>query len=111
MRAMNVCGGHFYEPEPEKEKNVREHVLDAAKERVCSDRNLKYGEPEDNFGFIAQVWSDWKRVHFSALDVAVMMALFKIARIKTGGNIPDNFVDLAGYAACAGEIAGAQDEV
>lgn len=40
----------------------------------------------------------------SAKDVAVMMSLLKIARIATGSS-PDSFVDLAGYAACAGEIA------
>ncbi len=33
-----------------------------------------------------------------------MMALLKMARIATGSS-PDSFVDLAGYAACAGEIA------
>ena len=30
----------------------------------------------------------------------------EIARIKTGVGTVDSFVDLAGYAACAGEIAG-----
>ena len=39
-----------------------------------------------------------------AKDVAVMMSLLKVARIATGSS-PDSFVDLAGYAACAGEIA------
>ena len=34
----------------------------------------------------------------------MMMALLKVARIK-GGDKADSFVDLAGYAACAGEIA------
>ena len=34
----------------------------------------------------------------------MMMALLKIARIASGNN-PDSFVDLAGYAACGGEIA------
>lgn len=34
-----------------------------------------------------------------------MMALMKIARIKTGTSTDDCFVDLAGYAACGGEIA------
>lgn len=37
-------------------------------------------------------------------DVAMMLALLKVARIKTGVK-GDSFVDLAGYAACAGEIA------
>lgn len=36
----------------------------------------------------------------------MMMAMLKIARIKSGRYHEDNFIDLAGYAACAGEIAG-----
>ena len=34
----------------------------------------------------------------------MMMALMKIARVKSGGGTGDSFVDLAGYAACGGEI-------
>lgn len=34
----------------------------------------------------------------------MMMALLKIARIKNGGGTGDSFVDLAGYAACGGEL-------
>ncbi len=32
------------------------------------------------------------------------MALLKIARIATGHGKADNWVDLAGYAACGGEL-------
>jgi len=35
----------------------------------------------------------------------MMMALLKIARIRTGTATEDSFVDLAGYAACGAEIA------
>lgn len=45
--------------------------------------------------------------HINAKDVATMMGLLKVARIATGYK-DDNFVDLAGYAACAGEIAAAE---
>lgn len=37
-------------------------------------------------------------------DVAMMMALLKIARIKTGAFKEDSFVDAAGYIACGYEI-------
>lgn len=33
-----------------------------------------------------------------------MMALLKIARIRTGTATDDSYVDLAGYAACGAEI-------
>lgn len=39
-------------------------------------------------------------------DVAIMMALLKIARIASGNYKVDSYIDLAGYAACAGECAG-----
>ena len=41
----------------------------------------------------------------SAADVGAMMALFKLGRIATGGDKADNFIDMAGYAACAWEIS------
>ena len=38
-------------------------------------------------------------------DVAVMMILLKIARVASSKK-SDNWVDIAGYAACGGEIDG-----
>lgn len=35
----------------------------------------------------------------------MMMALLKIARVKADPKKTDSYIDLAGYAACAGEIA------
>ena len=46
----------------------------------------------------------------TAKDVAVMMVLFKTARIATGTETDDCFVDIAGYAACGGEIAEGNNE-
>ena len=42
--------------------------------------------------------------------MAIMMALLKIARISKNPQHMDNWVDLAGYAACGGEIAGKEME-
>lgn len=42
-------------------------------------------------------------------DVAAMLALLKIARIASGHAKADNWVDLAGYAACGGEIEGGEE--
>ena len=100
----------------------RAEILDAAKKCVCGQRVQDYGKPEHNFQTIADFWNDYldaahpelnlksvaECVEVPAIitskDVAVMMGLLKVARIATGSN-PDSFVDLAGYAACAGEIA------
>lgn len=83
----------------------RKEILDRAEKCVCRNREQEYGSPEDNFQCIANLWGAYKGVEFSPLDVSMMMALLKIARIKTGTATDDSFVDLAGYAACGGEIA------
>ena len=83
---------------------TRSDILEQAKICVCGDREEDYGSPEDNFSKIADLWSAYTGHTYSALDVAMMMSLLKIARIYAGTK-SDSFVDLAGYAACAGEIA------
>ena len=83
----------------------RAEILQTAEKCVCGQREEDYGSPEDNFGVIANLWGDYKGVAFTPLDVSMMMALLKIARIRTGKATDDCFVDLAGYAACGGEIA------
>ena len=81
----------------------REDILEQAKICVCGHRQNDYGTPEDNFNRIGKLWSAYMDIEFKAKDVAIMMALLKVARIKAGNSI-DSAVDLAGYAACAGEI-------
>ena len=96
----------------EPTKMTRESILDTAKQMVCGHREQDYGSPENNFARIASLWSVYLDVPITPVDVAMMMALLKIARIKSGTGTADSFVDLAGYAACGGEIAtgkGGQD--
>ncbi len=83
---------------------TRAEILAEAKRCVCGEREQDYGTPENNFTLVSKLWEAYTGHSFSAKDVAIMMALLKIARIKTGIKA-DSFVDLAGYAACAGEIA------
>ena len=89
----------------------RKEILDAAQKCVCGDREQDYGSPENNFNTIANLWNDYISVacdgvlvELDAKDVAAMLALLKISRIASGHAKEDNWVDLAGYAACGGEI-------
>ena len=96
---------------------TRPEILEAARVCVRGEREHDYGTPEDNFTTIGLLWGVYlnaahpeymKAFPFNGItakDVATMMALLKVARIATGSS-PDSFVDIAGYAACAGEIAG-----
>ena len=90
---------------------TRIEILELANECVCGDRNLQYGEPEDNFNAIAKLWSAFLDTPISAPQVATMMCLFKIARLKGSCyESKDSWVDLIGYAACGGEIATRGEE-
>lgn len=90
----------------------RAEILAAAEKCVCGDREQDYGSPEKNFTNIAVLWSFYLVARglmapievLKPTDVAAMMALMKIARIASGHAKEDNWVDLAGYAACGGEI-------
>lgn len=79
-------------------------TLKAAAECVCGSREEDYGSPEDNFAVIAALWTAYTGTDVTPKDVAMMMALLKIARAKAGSK-PDTYVDLAGYAACGAEIS------
>jgi hypothetical protein len=84
---------------------TRSHILDTAKSYITRDRQADHGDAEDNFSRIAGYWSLHTGVTLTATDVAVMMALLKVARIKQNPQHVDNWVDGAGYFACGGEIA------
>ena len=84
---------------------TRSEVLQKAEEAVNGSREQDYGTPERNFTMIADLWSIYLNQSVTAVDVAMMMALLKVSRIKNGGGSGDSFVDLAGYAACGGELA------
>lgn len=98
----------------------RTEILDAAKRCVCGDREQDYGSPENNFQTIADLWTAYLKsacvspdvdLCILAKDVAAMLALLKIARIGSGHAKEDNWIDLAGYAACGGEIETGTVEV
>lgn len=83
--------------------NKREEILILANKAVNGEREQTYGSPEDSFNRIANLWSAYLNVALTGLDVAKMMILFKLARTGERAYL-DNWVDIAGYAACAGEI-------
>jgi hypothetical protein len=93
---------------------TRKEILSAAEECVCTSRQEEYGPIENNFALIGRLWTEYAKTRCVSIgadvciepeDVAIMMALLKIGRIASGQVKADNYVDLAGYAACAGEIA------
>lgn len=94
----------------ESPNTARARILDKAMEITHHDRNASYGNPEDNFQHIANLWNSYLRVSrpdmplIKSADVAVMNMLIKVARLGNNPAHSDSAVDIAGYAACLGDI-------
>jgi hypothetical protein len=89
----------------------RDDILHEAISAITVDRAATHGDAEDSFSEIAKLWDWWlqnRPVPEAKLlpgDVSMMMSLFKIGRIAGNSRHEDNYVDLAGYCAIAGEIS------
>jgi hypothetical protein len=90
--------------------NARDILLKSA-ELVSGDRQQTHGDKTQNHENIATLWNAYLDIRpdptapLTALDACHMMLLLKLARTQLGGFNPDNWVDMAGYAGCSGEIA------
>lgn len=95
---------------------TRKEILETAEKIVNGEREEQYGTPENNFRIIGKLWEAYLgarrmgQIEFEPHDVAAMLALLKIARIASGQIKDDNWVDLAGYAACGGEVQPGTDD-
>ena len=85
----------------------RDEILETACKIINGERAEQYGDAYLNHARIAALWNTYVRSKpddLTPVDVAMMMVLMKVARsIETPKD--DSFVDIAGYAALAGEIA------
>lgn len=83
---------------------------------VGGARQETHGDKRKNHANIAAFWNTYlhnRGLHtqLGPADVAIMMTLLKVARTQTGSFNMDDYVDAAGYAGVAGEIASASTQV
>jgi len=90
-------------------------ILDTAKEITSGSRRRDYDAALPNHERIAVLWNAYLESRsapasrITPLDAAHMMIMLKLARAcKTPTR--DTYVDIAGYARCAAEISGFEDE-
>ena len=115
MSNKEILGGNAGQKPPQT--TARARILDEAMAITHKDRNAVYGSAEDNFQQIANLWDAYLRARQSnacfikgrpysitPADVAVMCMLIKVARLAKSPSHHDSAVDIAGYAACLGEI-------
>lgn len=85
------------------EQMRREDFLNKVADIVTKDRNNQYGEPEDSVKVIAKLWSIWLDKEIEEYDVAVLMILMKVARMKHKVK-EDSWLDIAGYSSLGSEL-------
>ena len=90
------------------ERNARATVLLGAEELVNGDRNIQYGDPRADFTRTAAMWAAYLGCDVAPHDVAALMALLKVSRIRWSPGKLDSWTDLAGYAACGWDCASAE---
>ena len=82
---------------------ISQDLLDEAKKLIGGDRQEDYGDKLTNHENIADFWSVFLQKKITAHDVAICMALVKVARLMNQHK-KDSYLDMAAYAAIAGEI-------
>jgi hypothetical protein len=96
-------------------ETARGAVLLEARQLITGDRNQTYGPPTQNFQNIADLLNVQfmhklkDGVVFTPIDVAIIMIQVKLARMIAQPK-RDNFVDIAGYVACAWECQEKENE-
>ena len=81
-----------------------EQILMRAGSLISGTRNDQHGDRKANFQTIAALWSPLLGIKVTPMQVALCMALLKIARAKNGAFNVDDFIDGAGYMALAGDL-------
>jgi hypothetical protein len=84
-------------------------IANKAADLVGGDRAKTHGDMHAHFAHVADLWTAYlgKQIDspLSAADIGNMMAILKIARTRSGSLNVDDWIDGAGYLACAGEVA------
>lgn len=72
---------------------------------AVSQRGQAYGAVLENFTDIAAIWTAILKLKVTPQQVAPCLVGLKIARLMHSPTHHDSCVDIAGYGACAAEIA------
>ena len=88
---------------------ISQDLLDEAKKLIGGDRQTDYGDKLTNHENIANFWSIFLKTKITPHDVAICMSLVKVARLMNQHK-KDSYIDMAAYAAIAGEIEARTDK-
>lgn len=85
-------------------KVPNDSLLDKAKSLIYGDRAQAYGEYSVEAERLARMWGAFLQVDIRPEQVPAMMVLLKLARLSNDPAHQDSWIDIAGYAGCAGKL-------
>ena len=88
-----------------EQSQIRATTLLNETAEIVKDRGLVYGSPSVNHLRIAKLWSVYLERAIEPEQVAMCMALVKIARLIESPKHLDSYQDAAAYLAIAAEIS------
>ena len=77
---------------------------------IIQDRGMDYGHPSDNMSRTASLWAAYLEVPINPHQVAMCMALVKVARSMETSKV-DNYIDGSAYFAISGQLRVQENEL
>jgi hypothetical protein len=77
---------------------------------IIQDRGMDYGHPTDNMSRTASLWAAYLEMPIEPYQVAMCLALVKVARSMETGKV-DNYIDGAAYFAISGSLRTEENEL
>jgi hypothetical protein len=77
---------------------------------TIEDRGMDYGHPTDNMSRTASLWSAYLEMPVTDYQVAMCLALVKVARSMESSKV-DNYIDGSAYFAISGQLRVQENEL
>ena len=77
---------------------------------TIQERGMDYGHPTDNMSRTASLWSAYLEMPVTDYQVAMCLALVKVARSMETSKV-DNYIDGSAYFAISGQLRAQENEL
>jgi hypothetical protein len=77
---------------------------------TIEDRGMDYGHPTDNMSRTASLWSAYLEMPVTDYQVAMCLALVKVARSMETSKV-DNYIDGSAYFAISGQLRSEENDL
>ena len=102
-KTITTKGATEMDTNAEKSWRAKDILTDAAD--TITERGATHGHYDLTMLRTAKLWSDFLEREIEPSDVAICMALVKLARIMETKSVRDSWLDFCAYAAISAELA------